>query len=182
MDLEHATVSTWPGSTECRVPCVHDNEGVLQPVLLPIQCRPMEHWNQYLHTRWSLPCCAAHTHDLFRSDQPDASVLCCQEFPGGCVTVLPPGGVGLGCTRFLAKSAGTPERRAQMPGCTCWAWGLTWGLARQFHGGLGYSFTGLASHLRRLPPHTIVSLWQQRAARQLDFSGSSFRQNLLSLF
>lgn len=156
-------------STECRVPRVHDNEGVLQPILLPIQRRPVEHRNQHLHTRWSLPCCAAHTHDLFRSDQPDAGVLCCQEFPGGGATVLPPGGVGLGSTRFLAKSARTPERRVRMPGCTCCEWGLTWGLARQFHGGLGYSVTGLAGHLRRLPPHTVVSLRQQRAARELDF-------------
>ncbi|XP_070326803.1 transmembrane protein 26 isoform X1 [Odocoileus virginianus] len=154
---------------ECRVPRVHDNEGVLQPILLPIQRRPVEHRNQHLHTRWSLPCCAAHTHDLLRSDQPDAGVLCCQEFPGGGATVLPPGGVGLGRTRFLAKSARTPERRARMPGCTCCEWGLTWGLARQFHGGLGCSVTGLAGHLRRLPPHTVVSLRQQRAARQLDF-------------
>ena len=156
-------------STECRVPRVHDNEGVLQPILLPVQRRPVEHRNQHLHTRRSLPCCAAHTHDLFRSDQPDAGVLCCQEFPGGGATVLPPGGAGPGRPRFLAKSARTPGRRAQLPGCTCCERGLTRGLAGQVRGGRGSSLTGLAGLLRRLPPHAVVSRRQQRAARQLDF-------------
>ncbi|KAK1333690.1 hypothetical protein QTO34_006076 [Cnephaeus nilssonii] len=39
------------GNTACRVPLVCEGEGVPQPVLLPIQCRPVEHWNQRLHTR-----------------------------------------------------------------------------------------------------------------------------------
>ncbi|XP_072827557.1 transmembrane protein 26 isoform X2 [Vicugna pacos] len=98
-----------------RVPLVCDNEGVSQPVLLPIQCRSVEHWNQHLHTRRSLPCGASHTDDLFQSDQPDARVLCRQELPRGGVTALPLGGVGAGCPRLLAKSARRPGRRAPMP-------------------------------------------------------------------
>ena len=168
-------------STACRVPYVYDNKGVPQPVLLPIQCRPVEHWNQHLHTRRSLPCCATHTDDLFQSDQPDAGVLCCQELPGGGVTALPPGGVGLGCPCFLAKSARTPERRAQTPRCSSWEWGLTWGLGRWFEGGLGSSFTGLASHLRRLSPDPIVSHREQHAPRRLDFPVPTDRIFSLSL-
>ncbi|KAM5241447.1 transmembrane protein 26 isoform 3-T3 [Hipposideros larvatus] len=98
-----------------RVSCICDGEGVPQPILLPIQCRSVEHWNQCLHTRRPLPCPASHTDDLFQSDQPDAGVLCCQEFPCGDVTPLPLGCVGDGCPYLLAASARSPQRRAQPP-------------------------------------------------------------------
>ncbi|XP_023096248.1 transmembrane protein 26 isoform X2 [Felis catus] len=99
----------------CRLPLVCGNEGVPQSVFLPVQCRSVEHWNQHLHTRWSLPCRASHIDDLFQSDKPDAGVLCRKEFPCGGVATLSLGGAGAGCPCFLAKSARKTESRAQLP-------------------------------------------------------------------
>lgn len=102
-------------STACGLPLVRGREGVPQPVFLPVQCRSVEHRNQHLHTRWSLPCRASHTDDLFQSDKPDAGILCREEFPCGGVTTLSLGGAGDGGPCFLAKSAGKTEGRAQLP-------------------------------------------------------------------
>ncbi|XP_066099809.1 transmembrane protein 26 isoform X2 [Saccopteryx bilineata] len=99
----------------CRASLVPDSAEVPQPVLLPVHCRSVEHWNQCLHTRRPLPCHASHIDDLFQSDQPDAGVLCCEKFPCGDVTPLPLGCLGIRCPRLLATPARSLAKREQRP-------------------------------------------------------------------
>lgn len=136
-------------SAACRLPLVGGNEGLPQLLLLPVQRRSVEHWNQHLHTRRPLPRRAPHTDDLLQSDKPDAGVLRRQELPGGGAAAVPPGGAGDGRARVPAPPARKPEGAAALP------------LRGRRPGdglekGLGGPAAGLASALRGRSVHPVA--------------------------
>lgn len=86
----------FPSPVETGMPRLCESQGLSQGVPVPVQCGSMGHLPQFLHPRWSLPCCAPRPHDLLQSDQPHVGVLCREEFPSDGSALLPTCGFDYG--------------------------------------------------------------------------------------